>query len=345
MITAVATVSYYADKLDSLRDIMGASSVTVSEDAFFADGVHYPIIDDVIVLLDPPQYPESVRSRLRTEGARSSSAEFAADIQQTFGAEWQRYSAIRPEYDQEFAEYFDIVDLSSLRGTRVCDLGCGMGRWSARLKDRCRELVLLDFAEAIFVARETLRDASNALFFMGDLTRLPFRPGFADFLFCLGVLHHLPTPALDEVRRLRAYAPRLLIYLYYALDNKPAHFRYVLALVTFVRLQVCKVRSPRFREAFTWLGALGIYLPLVTLGRLLQPSGLSRFVPLYSEHHWISLAGHRHHVYDRFFTRIEQRFTRAQILGLRDSFDRVRVSDGPGYWHFLCEVGNKTGGG
>jgi len=213
-----------------------------------------------------------------------------------------------------------------------------MGRWSVRLKDRCRELILVDFSEAIFIARQTLRNESHVLFFMGDLTRLPFRPGFADFLFCLGVLHHLPTNALDEVRRLKKYSDRLLVYLYYALDNKPAYFRHVLALTTAVRLRLCVIENRWFREMFTWFGALGVYVPLVMLGRLVRPVGLEKYIPLYSEHHWISLKGHRHHVYDRFFTRIEQRFSRTEILELRDSFSRVLISDHPGYWHFLCEA-------
>lgn len=330
---------YYADKIGTLYDLMPASAITVEPDRLIVDGTVYPIIDDVIVPLHPAAYPESVRRRLRLREGASPGAgpPFAEDIQRTFGAEWRRFSGMLPDYEQGFAEYFDIVDLSTLAGKRVCDLGCGMGRWSLMLQDRCRELILVDFSDAIFVARENLRAASNALFFLVDLRQLPFRSHFADFLICLGVLHHLPTNALDEVRRLRKYADHLLIYIYYSLDNKPRYFQYILKLVTGARLQLCKIESPLFREAFTWIGAVGIYLPCVMLGRILRPFGLSRFVPLYAENHWVSLDHHRHSVYDRFFTRIEQRFSRTEILSLQDSFARVVISDNPGYWHFLCE--------
>ena len=77
--------------------------------------------------------------------------------------------------------------------------------------------------------------ARNTLFFMGDIKALPFADDFCDFLFCLGVLHHLPAPCLDEVRALRRYAPRLLIFLYYALDNRPFHYRFLLGGVTAAR--------------------------------------------------------------------------------------------------------------
>ena len=51
----------------------------------------------------------------------------------------------------------------------------------------------------------------------------------------------------------------------------------------------------------------------------------------------------RHSVYDRFFTLIEQRVSRAQIKELRDTFDEVEIADGQGYWHFLC-TGRVAGG-
>jgi hypothetical protein len=40
-------------------------------------------------------------------------------------------------------------------------------------------------------------------------------------------------------------------------------------------------------------------------------------------------------VYDRFFTRIEQRVSRAQINELRNDFTDVQISDALPYWHFL----------
>ncbi len=45
----------------------------------------------------------------------------------------------------------------------------------------------------------------------------------------------------------------------------------------------------------------------------------------------------RQDFYDRFFTPIEQRVSREQIMGLNDSFSRVSVSDQIPLWHFLCE--------
>ena len=134
-------------------------------------------------------------------------------------------------------------------------------------------MVLLDFSEAIFVARENLRGASNALFFLGDLRRMPFRNDFADFLFTLGVLHHLPTGALEEVRRSPGTRPLSSYSCTYALDNRPAFWRGLLSTVTEVRLALSRTEDPRIRSALTWAFTIGVYLPLISLDTPSVPSG------------------------------------------------------------------------
>jgi SAM-dependent methyltransferase len=310
---------YYADKLQALQEIFGIRDIEVRSDRVRVGDVEYPIAEDVIDLM----------------AGRRRHGEFAEDIQYTFGDEWRQHGQILPEHAAEFAQYFDIVDLGSLKDARVCDLGCGSGRWSFFLKDRCRELVLVDFSDAIYVARHNLRGADHCLFFKGDVLSLPFAGDCADFVVCLGVLHHLPVPCLDAVRGLRRLAPRLLIFLYYALDNRPWFFRALLGPVNVARRRLSRVRSPWLRKAFALSGAVAIYRPLIVLGTLLRPIGLGTAVPLYEVYRGKSVRRIQQDVYDRFFTRIEQRVSRAQIEDLRKDFAGVRVSDSLPYWHFL----------
>ena len=325
----------YADKIETLRALFGTSDVSVEESRITVAGTAYPIIDGVIVLLEPHLWPAWIRRR--TDPAGAAGRAFAQDIQATFGAEWRAFPRVLPEHAGEFAQYFDLVDLQRIAGKRVMDLGCGIGRWSYFLKDHAREVVLVDFSEAIFVARENLDQAPNALFFLADLTHLPFRRDCADLVVCLGVLHHLPVNALDATRSLARLAPALLIYLYSALDARPAYQRALLFVVTGVRILVSRVESPAFRTAFTWVAAATLYWPLIGLGHLLGPLGLSNRVPLYEFYARKSSERVRQDVYDRFFTRIEQRVTRQQVLSLLDTFARVTVSEQMPEWHFLCE--------
>jgi len=329
---------YYADKIQSLKDIFGTNDLRFEKDNLIVGGHTYPIVDDVVVLLDPRQYPNTLKKRLNypEHKAIEASSVFAEDIQYTFGDEWMRFSKILPDYEQEFLRYFDIVNLEDLKNARVCDLGCGSGRWSYFLSNKCRELILVDFSEAIFVARRNLANANNALFFMGDIRKLPFREEFADFLFCLGVLHHLPVPALDEVRALKNYAPWQLIYLYYNLDNRPIYFRLILSFVSKIRSMASRVRNPAFRQVFSWGVTILICLPLLLIGKALRPLGLSRHVPIYDAYHNKSLHLIYQDMYDRFFTRIEQRFSRAQLMELKDTFSTIVISDRVPYWHFVC---------
>jgi SAM-dependent methyltransferase len=339
-VTPAPAAPYYAGKLASLQDIFGTADVTVDTDRVVVNGRAYPVVDDVIVVLEPKYWPAALAGRLgveRTAAGAAPDRAFAEDIQFSFGDEWTTFSEILPEHDAEFADYFDLVDIGALAAARVCDFGCGIGRWSWYLAPKCREIVLVDFSEAIFVARRNLRSAPNALFFMGDVTALPFRDGFADFAFSLGVLHHLPVPALDAVRGLARFSPRLLVYLYYALDNRPAYFRWLLAMVTAARVQLARVRRPAARRAVSWAAAAGVYWPLVALGTLVKPLGGAKYVPLHEAYAGKSLGRIQQDAYDRLFTRIEQRVSRAEIMTLRDTFSSVRLSDNQPYWHFLCE--------
>ena len=78
-------------------------------------------------------------------------------------------------------------------------------------------------------------------------------------------------------------------------------------------------------------------MPFIYLGKILKPFGLSNYAPLYEIYNGKSIQRIKQDVYDRFFTRIEQRVTKKQIMTLNDSFQKITVSDHLPYWHFKCE--------
>jgi SAM-dependent methyltransferase len=329
---------YYLNKIDSLKNIFGSNSVSLGKHYLAVNNKKFPIIDDVIILLEPALVPDAVKKRLSHSMKNNPPAsEIAEDIQFTFGAEWKKYHAILPEHQSEFQAYFDLVDIEGLKDLRVCDLGCGIGRWSHFLRNKCRELVLVDFSESIFIARKNLRESENVIFIMADIRSLPLKEKFADFLFCLGVLHHLPVNALHEVRRLKRYCSTALVYLYYSLDNRPFHFRILLSLITVIRRAVSRNRNEFFRTVFTYCVACFIYLPLIKIGEIFSLFKISHVIPIYDGYRNKSLLRIRQDVYDRFFTRIEQRFSRKDILSLKDTFENVTISEYWPYWHFLCK--------
>jgi len=335
----IKTSSYYCGKETILKDIFGANQVVVDLECLVVDNKRFPIIEDVIVLLDPSEYPSSITITQESQSfyTPAKPQNFAKDIQFTFGKEWKHFPEILPEHHAEFQDYFDLIDTAGFKNSRVCDLGCGIGRWSYFLAPKCKEMIVVDFSEAIFVARENLKSATNTIFFMANLQNLPFRDDFADFVYCLGVLHHLPTNALDEIRSLKRFSPQLLIYLYYSLDNRPSYFKFLLSGISLIRKNVSRIKNSPFRIAFTWTIAMTVYVPLILAGRLLGTIHSSNYIPLHEAYKGKSLKRIRQDVYDRFFTRIEQRYSQKEILKLKDTFPRITISEKIPFWHFLCE--------
>jgi ubiquinone/menaquinone biosynthesis C-methylase UbiE len=87
--------------------------------------------------------------------------------------------------------------LGPLDGRRVLDLGCGKGRFAARLQDGGAEVVGLDVSAAM------LAGASGLDRVRGSARRLPFAGGVFDAVVAVEVFEHLGDveAALDEVRR------------------------------------------------------------------------------------------------------------------------------------------------
>jgi hypothetical protein len=163
-----------------------------------------------------------------------------------------------------------------------------------------------------------------------------------DFGYSLGVLHHVPdTQAAITAcaRKLKPGAP-FLVYLYYALDNRPAFYRGIWNATNLVRRWLSK--QPQARRQLVSRGIAGaVYWPLARTARQLDRFGVDvDGIPLaaYRDLSYYTMCTD---AYDRFATPLEQRFTRRQIeimleaAGLRD----VRFREDVPYW---CAVGRRA---
>jgi ubiquinone/menaquinone biosynthesis C-methylase UbiE len=267
-----------------------------------------------------------------------------------FGREWSTFTQGDRELTAElrarlFADYFAIFPWEALpaQGATGIDVGCGSGRWAALVAPRVARLHLVDVsAEALDVARANLADAANVSFHHAAIEDIPLPDGSLDFAYSLGVLHHVPDTARaigDIARKLRPGAP-LLVYLYYAFDNRPSWYRMIWQASTAVR--VILSRSPYFLQiAVSQLIATLVYWPFARLARMLDAAGvLPASWPL-SYYRDMSFYVMRTDAFDRFCTRLEQRFTRAQIETMLRAagFEDIRFSPGMPFW---CAVGFKT---
>jgi SAM-dependent methyltransferase len=257
-----------------------------------------------------------------------------------FGREWESFdqSALsEAEWRELFERYFAIFPWDSLPAeAEGFDLGCGSGRWAMGVAPRVGHLHCIDPAErALDIAKRRLAGRGNASFHCAASDTIPLADGSQDFGYSLGVLHHIPDTAAALrccTAKLKPGAP-FLVYLYYAFDNRPLWFRAVWKLSDAVRRIVSRLPfGPR--KAVSGAIAALVYWPLARLALLLEKAGLDvSNLPL-SAYRANSFYSMRTDALDRFGTRLEQRFTRAQIAtmmegaGLKD----IRFSENVPYW-------------
>lgn len=257
-----------------------------------------------------------------------------------FGQEWSAFDQSHlagAEYERCFAEYFAIFPFETLPpGAEGFDLGCGSGRWAASVASRVGLLHCIDPSrEALAVARRRLDGLPNVQFHHAAADSIPLDDGSQDFGYSLGVLHHIPDTAValgDCVRKLKPGAP-FLLYIYYALDNRPAWFRAIWKGTDVVRRGICTLPFA-LRKGATSLIAATIYWPLARASLLVERAGGNvAYIPL-SAYRRRSFYTMRTDALDRFGTRLEQRFTRRQIkammadAGLTD----IRFSEREPFW-------------
>jgi SAM-dependent methyltransferase len=143
--------------------------------------------------------------------------ETARRTQASFGYEWTHFNDWKQSGETNFNDYFAGVDLQGLRGQAVLDAGCGMGRHARQVAPFAGRVVAVDFSRAIEQAARNVSDLPNVDCVQADLLALPVADGSFDFVYSLGVLHHL-----DETERALASLAgklrpggRLRVYLYW----------------------------------------------------------------------------------------------------------------------------------
>ena len=263
-----------------------------------------------------------------------------------FGDEWSRFdqsSVPQSELEGIFGNYFSIFPWENLPKNAVgFDLGCGSGRWAKFVAPRVRMLHCIDPSpKALKVARDNLQKYSNCEFHLASADNIPLPDATADFGYSLGVLHHIPDTkaALKScTAKLKPGAP-LLLYLYYAFDNRTPWFRTIWRLSTIVRQLIS--RTPySARYGFSQLVAFSIYFPLARCALLMDKLGAKVDSFPLSYYRYRSLYVMRNDALDRFGTRLEHRFTREEIQQMMEEagLENIEFKETPPYW---CAIGYK----
>ncbi len=265
----------------------------------------------------------------------------------SFGHQWSRFDQA-PLSDEEirarFDEYFRIFPWDTLASDASgVDIGCGSGRWARFVAMRVGELHCVDASdEALRVAENNLHAFSNIEFHRASVGDLPFEDGSLDFAYSLGVLHHVPdtAAALEAIVRVLKKDAPLLLYLYYAFDNRPLWYRSLWKITDAARRVIIRLPRP-VKSLLCETLALFVYWPLARSARLFNAMGcdVSTFpLALYRDR---SIYSMRTDSRDRFGTPLEKRFRADEIrqLMLEAGLEDIHFSNSPPYW---CAVGKKA---
>jgi ubiquinone/menaquinone biosynthesis C-methylase UbiE len=252
-------------------------------------------------------------------------------VVKAFGEQWGKFDHTErdnPDLQRLFQSYFEIFPWHELpQNAEGFDLGCGTGRWAHFVAQRVGTLHCVDpSAAALDVARRNLQAHSNCSFYCASVDAIPLADASADFGYSLGVLHHVPDTEEGIkacVRKLKPGAP-LLIYLYYAFDNRPAWFRALWRLSDFVR-RVVSTLPFAVRSPLSDIIATLVYWPLARTAKLLEALGIAVDSFPLSAYRNRSFYSMRTDALDRFGTRIEKRFTREQIRRMMEAAGLQRI--------------------
>jgi SAM-dependent methyltransferase/uncharacterized protein YbaR (Trm112 family) len=308
----------------------------------------YPVIDGIPRLLVGPARGELARQRREwfaiapeaTRLAAKWAAEKAADpVISAFDDEWRRYRDVgTPEHSALFAKYFDLIPANSFSADQtVLDAGAGAGRWAFEVARRGPRVVAVDLGRSIEITRANTSPERVACV-QADLETLPLAVGSVDWAYSLGVLHHTRNPEAALAQVVKAVRPggSVLVYLYYALDQRGPLFQGLFRAVDLTRRFLS--RQPRgATRVITAAIALFVYWPLARSAAILERAGagvLAAKVPLNFYRH-LSFKTMRNDSLDRFGTRVEGRYTRRSLQELMRAagLDDVRVSEAAPFWH------------
>jgi SAM-dependent methyltransferase len=131
----------------------------------------------------------------------------------SFGLEWTIHS--HTQYDRRSGvplserRFFQETHWPrQLDGEIIVEAGSGSGRLTEHAASTGATVLSLDYSDAVEANFAFNGARENVLIVQGDIFRMPFRRGYADRLFCFGVLQHTPDPRRAFLALPRHLKPR-----------------------------------------------------------------------------------------------------------------------------------------
>lgn len=257
-----------------------------------------------------------------------------------FGDEWLKFY----EHDDDLVkkggeEYFDILTSEMINSNSyVLDIGCGTGRWTKYLAPKTGFIEAVDPSDAIFAADKLLGNLQNVRLLKASVETLPFDDETFDFVMSIGVLHHIPNTSqalIDCVKKVKK-GGYFFVYLYYNLDRRGIFYKLLFYSSNAIRKLISRLPG-KIKHFVCDILAVVLYMPFILVGRFFKVSGfkgLARSMPLhgYQNRSFFMI---RNDALDRFGTRLEQRFSKKQVIEMMQSagLTNIVISQGIPFYH------------
>jgi len=233
----------------------------------------------------------------------------------SFGYEWSRFSRMYDEWESNFLDYMSPHSPGFFRGKKLLDAGCGSGRHAYYAAKFGAEVWGIDLGAAD-VARQNTSELTDVNISQADLYKPPFEFESFDFVYSIGVLHHLPDPegAFQNLLKFLKPGGEAQIYLYWKPEGQPVKAA-LLGAVTLMRKLTTRLPHP-WLHALSYpaavLAFLFFVLPYKVLRRLAVTRKLAEKLPMkqYADYPFGVCVNDQ---FDRFSAPIENRYTKAEV--------------------------------
>jgi uncharacterized protein YbaR (Trm112 family) len=138
------------------------------------------------------KYMDKLPKRLK-EASIETDTRLKRDTLESFGFQWNKFNEMFPEFRENFLNYINPINPAFFNDKLVLDVGCGFGRHTYYSAEFGAEVVGIDLSHAVEAAYKNVSKFPKAHIVQGDIYNLPFKNKF-DFIFSIGVIHHLPDP-------------------------------------------------------------------------------------------------------------------------------------------------------
>ena len=250
-----------------------------------------------------------------------------------FGYEWRHFVEMHDEYEMQFLDWIHGLQPDFFADKVVLDAGCGIGRhtYFAAKYGAC-EVVAMDLSEAVETCYENAGHMSNVHVVQADIYNPPYRlseaGGTFDFIYSIGVLHHLPDPEAGFRSLVRLLKPGGAIFSWvYGYENN----QFVHKVVSPVRKTVTSRLPLVAVEALSWPVTVVLQVVVKAIYEPLRGTRVFERLPLHSYLYSLSAFSFRQNhsiVFDHLIAPVAFYIKREEFEGWfeRANLEQVQVS-------------------